>query len=131
MPKAKRAKIAAPKKAANVKTAARVVMLAIYDYHIAEDNGKHGLVGIFDTFWSKQFPARMAFYLFVKFTGTPGTHRAQVELRSKPNGKRILELPLYEFTLPDKPVAYNELVSQMSIDLPGTGVLEWQGFFYC
>ena len=117
---------ASTRKSASPKPSARVVALAMYDYHIAEDTGKHGLVGIFDTFWSKQFPTRVAFYLYVKLAGTPGTHRAQVELRDNISGKRILEWPVYEFNLPDKPVAYNDLVSQMSLDLVGPGVLEWQ-----
>ena len=125
MPKGKTLK-ASTRKSAIPKPTARVVTMAMYDYHIAEDTGKHGLVGIFDTFWSKQFPTRVAFYLYVKSTGTPGRHSAQIELKDKISGKHLIEPLTYEFSLPDKPVAYIDLVSQMSLDLAGPGVLEWQ-----
>ena len=125
MPKGKPAKRSL-RKPVNPPAAARVVTLAMYDYHIAEDTGKHGLVGLFDTFWSKQFPTRVAFHLFVKLAGAPGRHKARVELRDKISGNRVLELPVYEFDLPDRPVAYDDLVSQLSLDLVGPGVLEWQ-----
>ena len=68
---------------------ARVVMLAMYDYDLAEDNGKHGLVGVFDTLGARQFPARFRFYLFVKATAAPGHHAAKIELREKANNKLI------------------------------------------
>ena len=58
----------------------RVVMIAMYDYHIVENNGKHSLIGMFDTLGAKQFPAHFAFFLFVKLAGLPGQHRATVEL---------------------------------------------------
>lgn len=105
---------------------ARVVMLAMYDYHLAEDNGKHGLVGIFDTLGAKQFPARFAFYLFVKATTAPGHHAAKIELREKANNELMLQPPVFEFDLPARPVAYQDLVTQINIEFPEPGLYEWR-----
>src|SRR3972149_2884078 len=106
---------------------ARVVMLAMYDYHLAEDNGKHGLVGIFDTLGAKQFPAPFAFYLFVKATAAPGHHATKIELREKANNKLTFQLPVFEFDLPAQPVAYQDMVTQINIEFPGPGLYEWRG----
>ena len=105
---------------------ARVVMLAMYDYDLAEDNGKHGLVGIFDTLGAGQFPASFAFYLFVKATAAPGHHAAKIELREKANNKLTFQPPVFEFDLPAQPVAYQDLVTQINIEFPGPGLYEWR-----
>ena len=105
---------------------ARVVALAMYDYHIVEGNGKHSLVGIFDTLGAKQFPTQFRFYLFIKFAGNPGQHSAKIELRDKTNGKAILSLPDIEFNIPTQPVAYHDLVTQINLDIAGPGVYEWR-----
>lgn len=105
---------------------ARVVAMAMYDYHLMEDNGKHGLVGIFDTLGAAQFPARFAFYLFVKISGAPGHHVARIELGEIASQRPSFQLPVYEFRLPDQPVAYSDLVTQVSLDFPGPGVHEWR-----
>src|SRR3972149_5841318 len=105
---------------------ARVVILAMYDYHLAEDNGKHGLVGIFDTLGAKQFPTPFTFYLFVKATAAPGHHAAKIELREKANNKLIFQLPFFEFDLPTQPVAYQDLVTQVNIRFPAPGSYEWR-----
>lgn len=107
-------------------TSARIVTLAMYDYHLVEDNGKHGLVGIFDTLGAKQFPARFAFYLFVKATAAPGHHVAKIELREKANNQLTFQLPVFEFDLPTLPVAYQDMVTQINLEFPGPGLYEWR-----
>ena len=105
---------------------ARAVTIAMYDYHLAEENGKHGLVGLFDTLVAKQFPARFVFYLFVKLAGPPGAHVARVQLRERTSGRRILDPLAFSFQIPAQPVAYHDLITQINFDFPGPGVLEWQ-----
>ena len=104
----------------------RAVAIAMYDYHLAEDNGKHGLIGLFDTLGAKQFPARFVFYLFVKLAGPPGAHAARVELREKTSGRRILDPLTFNFQIPAQLVAYHDFITQITFDFPGPGVLEWQ-----
>ena len=105
---------------------AHVVTLAMYDYHIVEGNGKHSLVGIFDTLGAKQFPTQFRFYLFIKFAGNPGRHSAKIELQDKTNGKSVLGLPDIEFNIPTRPVAYHDLVTQINLEVARPGVYEWQ-----
>ena len=125
-PKRKKSPLKTSHKAIPTHPQARVVTLAMYDYHIVEGNGKHTLVGIFDTLGAKQFPAQFRFYLFIKFAGNPGQHAAKIELRDKTNGKAILGVPDIEFNISALPVAYHDLVTQINLEIAGPGVYEWQ-----
>ncbi len=75
---------------------------------------------------AKQFPARFAFYLFVKATAAPGHHAAKIESREKANNKLTFQLPIFEFDLPAQPVAYQDMVTQINLESTEPGVYEWR-----
>lgn len=103
---------------------ARVVILAMYDYHLAEDNGKHGLIGIFDTLRAARFPSPLTFFLFARLAGTAGRHVLVLELS---DGQRtLMQLPATSFRLPDRPMAYHDVIVRVTAEFPGPGVYEWR-----
>ena len=106
-----------------------VVAILMYDYHVAEDNGKQGLIGVFDTLAAPQFPARFSFFLFIKFTGEPGQHSARIELIDKVGGRKVLEFPDYGFNLPSRPVTHHNLITQVNMEFPSPGVQEWSVYY--
>lgn len=87
---------------------------------IRNDNGKFSALGLFDTIFSFVFPtAHNRFFLLLGFTGEPGRHDLDLELRA-PDGSP-LGVTKGELTLPTADHLVNVVFAFENLPLPAEG----------